>query len=147
MGLSRGRLIPQCSVLLRRTHGWLQPASSSRWFYTFTTYRDWIQERRIPGLSSLSTGPCVNTCSNATRIGTSGRAMCHLLQVVLTWEAARPEDDVYGLYACAGRFTLHLPVPDHTRTAARGCIDTRLACLHALGECRYTHRTLRIGCR
>jgi hypothetical protein len=52
----------------------------------------------------------------------------HLLVATMWLDATRPEDKVYGLYGCAKRLGLDLPVPDYTKSVAQVYTEAALAC-------------------
>ncbi|KAK4960535.1 hypothetical protein LTR10_003431 [Elasticomyces elasticus] len=58
-----------------------------------------------------------------------GFGLQYLLAGTVMLDAARPEDKVYGLYGCAKRLGLKLPVPDYTKSVAQVYTEATLACL------------------
>jgi hypothetical protein len=52
-----------------------------------------------------------------------------LLSGVMFLDATRPEDKIYGLYGCAKRLGLYLPIPDYTKSVAQIYTEATLACL------------------
>jgi len=52
----------------------------------------------------------------------------------LTLEASRPEDKIFGMYACAKRLGLDLPAPDHTKKVAEIYTAAMIACLCQSGN-------------
>ncbi|KAK5685811.1 hypothetical protein LTS10_001924 [Elasticomyces elasticus] len=54
----------------------------------------------------------------------------YLLAGAVLLDATRPEDKVHGLYGCAKRLGLELPVPDYTKSVAQVYTEATLACFH-----------------
>lgn len=66
-----------------------------------------------------------------------GNATVSILDFVtsqLTLEASRPEDKIFGMYACAKRLGLDLPAPDHTKKVAEVYTGAMVACLCQSGN-------------
>ncbi|KAK4888176.1 hypothetical protein LTR27_012905 [Elasticomyces elasticus] len=54
----------------------------------------------------------------------------YVLAGAVLLDATRPEDKVHGLYGCAKRLGLKLPVPDYTKSVAQVYTEATLACFH-----------------
>jgi hypothetical protein len=58
----------------------------------------------------------------------------NLLWGTVLLEATRPEDKIYGLYGCAKKLGLGLPIPDYTKSVAQVYTGATLACLRQSGN-------------